>query len=52
MPGLSLIVIKDAKPVKNPKIANYSGISRKMAGFLEGVNPDDAKLQYLQDKYK
>jgi hypothetical protein len=46
------IVIKEAKSVKTQKSQTIQEFLEKWTGFLEGVNPDDAKLQYLQDKYK
>lgn len=43
---------RQAEQQETPKAEAIEAFLRRWRGFLKGVNPDDAKRQYLQEKYQ
>ena len=45
------IVIKQIEPLETEQAQTIDRFLAKWTGFLKGVNPDELKLQYIQEKY-
>lgn len=44
--------VEEQHATETVKSRNIEEFLEKWTGFLEGVDPDEAKSQYLQEKYK
>ena len=45
------IVVKTKAPKKKPQQESFTEFLDEWTGFLKGIDPDELKAQYLEEKY-
>lgn len=46
-----LIMVKPQGPSETAPLQTFDAFLKKWSGVIKGVDPDDLKTQYLQEKY-